>query len=101
MINNQLFKKVHGCNVGGYVGAALGEPTRRCGGGVFDCYKGLCGPIESAHFKVVDEVLGKPVDEMLPQVKAWTGVIFPISVMKRKTGKPCAGTMARCLSCLP
>ncbi len=29
MINNQLFKKVHGCNVAGYVGAALGEPSRR------------------------------------------------------------------------
>lgn len=73
MVDNQLFKKVHGCNVGGYVGAALGEPTRRCGGGIFDCYKGLLGPIEAAHYKVVDELLGKPVDKMLPQVKAWTG----------------------------
>ena len=29
MIDNTLFKKIHGCNVGGYVGAALGEPSRR------------------------------------------------------------------------
>ncbi|MBW2145698.1 MAG: ADP-ribosylglycohydrolase family protein [Deltaproteobacteria bacterium] len=77
MIDNQLFKKVHGCNVGGYVGAALGEPSRRCGGGVFDCYNGLCGPIEAAHYKVIDEVLGKPVDKMLPQVKAWVGGEVP------------------------
>jgi len=77
MLSNQLFKKIHGCNVGGYVGAALGEPTRRCGGGIFDCYKGLLGPIEGAHYKVIDEVLGKPVDKMLPQVKAWVGGDVP------------------------
>jgi ADP-ribosylglycohydrolase len=77
MINNTLFKKIHGCNVGGYVGAALGEPSRRAGGGVFDCYKGLCGPIEGAHYKVIDELLGKPVDKMLPQVKAWVGGEVP------------------------
>jgi ADP-ribosylglycohydrolase len=77
MINNQLFKKVHGCNVAGYVGAALGEPSRRAGGGVFDCYKGLCGPIEGAHYKLIDELLGKPVDKMLPQVKAWVGGEVP------------------------
>ncbi len=73
MIENTLFKKVHGCNAAGFVGAALGEPSRRCGGGVFDCFGGLCGPIEGAHWKVIDEVLGKPVDRMLPQTKAWTG----------------------------
>jgi len=77
MINNTLFKKIHGCNVAGYVGAALGEPSRRAGGGVFDCYKGLCGPIEGAHYKVIDELLGKPVDKMLPQVKAWVGGEVP------------------------
>ncbi|MCW4020325.1 MAG: ADP-ribosylglycohydrolase family protein [Candidatus Bathyarchaeota archaeon] len=73
MIENVLFKKVHGCNAAGFVGAALGEPSRRCGGGVFDCYRGLCGPIEGAHWKVIDKVLGKPVNKMLPQTKAWVG----------------------------
>lgn len=73
MIQNTLFKKVYGCIAAGFVGAALGEPTRRYGGGVFDCYKGLCGPIEGAHWKVIDETLGKPVDKLLPQTKAWVG----------------------------
>ena len=73
MIENILFKKVYGCIAAGFVGAALGEPPRRCGGGVFDCHNGLCGPIEGAHWKVIDEVLGKPVDKLLPQPKAWIG----------------------------
>ena len=73
MIDNMLFKKIYGCNAAGYVGAALGEPTRRCGGGVFDCYNGLCGPIEGAHWKVIDATLGRPVDRLLPQVKGWAG----------------------------
>jgi len=77
MLRNELFKKIHGCNVGGYVGAALGEPSRRCGGGIFDCYRGLSGPIEGAHYRVIDETLGKPVDKMLPQVKAWVGGEIP------------------------
>lgn len=73
MIQSTLFKKVYGCIAAGFVGAALGEPTRRCGGGVFDCYNGLVGPIEGAHWKVIDEKLGKPVDKMLPQTKVWVG----------------------------
>lgn len=77
LIDNTLFKKVYGCIAAGFVGAALGEPTRRCGGGVFDCFNGLCGPVEGAHWKVVDEVLGKPVDKMLPQTKAWVGAEVP------------------------
>ena len=77
MIENTLFKKVYGCIAAGFVGAALGEPSRRCGGGVFDCYEGLCGPIEGAHWKVIDEVLGKPVDRLLPQTKAWVGAEAP------------------------
>ncbi len=67
MIENALFKKVYGCIAAGFVGAALGEPTRRCGGWVFDCYQGLVGPIKGAHWKVIDEKLGKPVDKLLPQ----------------------------------
>jgi len=77
VIENVLFKKVYGCIAAGFVGAALGEPSRRCGGGVFDCYKGLCGPIEGAHWKVIDEVLGRPIDRMLPQTKAWVGGEVP------------------------
>lgn len=73
MIQDVLFKKVYGCIAAGFVGAALGEPTRRCGGGVFDCYEGLLGPIEGAHWKVIDRTLGKPVDRLLPQTKAWAG----------------------------
>jgi ADP-ribosylglycohydrolase len=73
VIENILFKKIYGCIAAGFVGAALGEPSRRCGGGVFDCYRGLCGPIEGAHWKVIDEVLGRPVDRLLPQTKAWIG----------------------------
>lgn len=73
MIQNVLFKKVYGCIAAGFVGAALGEPTRRCGGGVFDCYEGLLGPIEGAHWKVIDRTLGKPVDRLLPQTKSWAG----------------------------
>lgn len=77
MIENLLFKKIYGCLAAGYVGAALGEPTRRLGRGIFDCYKGLCGPIEGAHWKVIDEKLGRPVDKLLPQVKAWSGGEVP------------------------
>ncbi len=73
MTQSTLFKKVYGCIAAGFVGAALGEPTRRCGGGVFDCYNGLIGPIEGAHWKVIDETLGRPVDKMLPQTKVWVG----------------------------
>jgi ADP-ribosylglycohydrolase len=73
MIENKLFDKIYGCITAGFVGAALGEPSRRCGGGVFNCYKGLCGPIEGAHWKVIDESLGKPVNKLLPQTKTWTG----------------------------
>lgn len=73
MIQNRLFKKVYGCIAAGFVGAALGEPTRRCGGGVFDCYEGLLGPIEGAHWKVIDRTLGKPVDRLLSQTKSWSG----------------------------
>jgi len=73
MIEPTLFKKFYGCIAAGFVGAALGEPTRRLGGGIFDPYRGYCGPIESTHWKVVDEKLGRPVDKMLPQVKTWVG----------------------------
>lgn len=73
MIKTQLFKKVYGCIASGFVGAALGEPTRRCGGGIFDCYQGLVGLIEGAHWKVIDETLGRPVNKMLPQTKTWIG----------------------------
>jgi len=77
MLENVLFKKIYGCVAAGFVGAALGEPSRRCGGGVFDCYRGLCGPIEGAHWKVIDETLGRPVDKLLPQTKAWVGGEVP------------------------
>ena len=73
MLENTLFKKVYGCIAAGFVGAALGEPTRRCGGGIFNCYHGLVGPIEGAHWKVIDETLGRPIDKLLPQTKVWVG----------------------------
>lgn len=68
-----LFKKIYGCIAGGYVGAALGEPARRCGGGVFDPFNGLCGPLEGAYYTIIEKIFGGKIDKLLPQVKTWAG----------------------------
>ena len=69
---SKLFKKIYGCIAAGYVGAALGEPARRCGGGVFDPFNGLCGPLEGAHYTVIEKTFGGKIDRLLPQVKGWS-----------------------------
>lgn len=68
-----LFKKIYGVIAGGYVGAALGEPSRRAGGGVFDPYEGLCGPLEGAHYTALEKIFGGKIDRLLPQIKTWAG----------------------------
>ena len=65
MAEGTLFKKIYGCIAAGSIGPALGEPARRLGGAAYDPFKGLCGPLEGAHYRVIEETYGKITELLL------------------------------------